>query len=133
LADGLCDLGGGIILAEGHHDCETRAVPLLNYTLEFDLQLRKCTENVRTFGRETTRCAEITVFLRTASTGLLSVSPTRLPVGDFSQPLVGISAFQLAEIRASPHQITSIRNSQSVLWCGRGRKASPNPREFACY
>jgi hypothetical protein len=34
---------GGIILAYGLHDWGRRAVPLLNYTLEFALQLRKST------------------------------------------------------------------------------------------
>jgi hypothetical protein len=41
-------LGGrGVILVEGHHDWGGRAVPLLNYTLAFALQLRKSTENLR--------------------------------------------------------------------------------------
>jgi hypothetical protein len=35
LADGLCDLGGGITSAEGIRDWGRRAVPLLNYTLAF--------------------------------------------------------------------------------------------------
>jgi hypothetical protein len=63
----------------------------------------------------TTRCADLAVFLGTASAGLLSISPPRLPVGDFSQPFVDTRAFQVAELRGSPHQPTLSRNSQSVL------------------
>jgi hypothetical protein len=82
---------------------------------------------------ETTCSADLAAFLGTASAGLLNISPPRLPVGDFSQPLVGVGAFQVAELWGSPHQPTLSRNSQSALWCGRRRMESPNPREFACY
>jgi hypothetical protein len=37
---------GEITSAEGLHDWGRRAVPLLNYTLAFALQLRKRTENL---------------------------------------------------------------------------------------
>jgi hypothetical protein len=37
---------GEITSAEGLHDWGRRAVPLLNYTLAFALQLRKNTENL---------------------------------------------------------------------------------------
>jgi hypothetical protein len=37
---------GEIASAEGLHDWGRRAVPLLNYTPEFALQLRKSTENL---------------------------------------------------------------------------------------
>jgi hypothetical protein len=50
----------------------------------------------------------------------------------FSQPLVGTSAFKVAVLRGSPHQLTSSRNSGSVLWCVRPRMESPDAREFAC-
>jgi hypothetical protein len=40
-------LGGEIFSAEGLHDWGRRAVPLLNYTLAFALQLRKSTEDFR--------------------------------------------------------------------------------------
>jgi hypothetical protein len=46
LADGLCDLREEIASAEGLRDWGRRAVPLLNYTLAFALQLRKITENL---------------------------------------------------------------------------------------
>jgi hypothetical protein len=54
-------------------------------------------------------------FLGTASTGLLSISPPWLPMGDLNQPLVGTSAFQVAELRGSPRQLTLSQNSQFVL------------------
>jgi hypothetical protein len=107
----------GITLAEGLHDWGRRAVPLLNYTLAFALQLRKITENLsqgsRVVGDYSLRRHGL--FLWTASAGLLRISPPRLRVGDFSQHLIGTSAFQVAELRGSPHQLTLIRNSQSVL------------------
>jgi hypothetical protein len=94
--------GGGIVLAEGLHDWGRRAAPLLKYTMAFALQLRKSTEKLRVAEQlDTTRCANLAAFLGTASTGLLSISAPRLPVGDFSQPLVGRSAFQVAELRVS--------------------------------
>jgi hypothetical protein len=37
--------------------------------------------------------------LGAASAGLLSISLPRLPAGDFSQPLAGTSAFQVAELK----------------------------------
>jgi hypothetical protein len=96
LADGLCNLGGGgVTSAKGIHDWGRRAVPLLNYTLVSALQLRKSTENLsqgsRVDGDYSLR--RLGRLLGTASTGLLNISPLRLPVGDFSQPLVGTSTF----------------------------------------
>jgi hypothetical protein len=40
-------------------------------------------------------------------TSLLSINPPLLAAGEFSQPTVGTSAFQVAELRGSPHRITS--------------------------
>jgi hypothetical protein len=127
-------LSGEITSAEGLHDWGRQAVPLLNYILEFALQLRKSTENL-------SQCSRVDgdysfrrlgrLFMDT-SAGLLNISPPRLPVGDFSQPVVGTSFFQVAELRDSPNQPTLCRNSQTVLWCGRRSMESPNPREFAC-
>jgi hypothetical protein len=89
-------------------------VPLLNYTLEFSLQLRKNTENLiqgnRVVGDYSLR--RMVVFLGTSSAGFLRIIPPLLPVADFSQPLVGTSAFQVAEIRGSLHQLTLSRNSE---------------------
>jgi hypothetical protein len=127
--------GGGNTSAEGLHDWGRRVVPLLNYTLAFALQLRESTENLcqcsRVVGDYSLR--RLGRLLGTASAGLLNISPPRLAVGDFSQPLVGTSAFQVAELRGSRRQLTLSQNSQSVLWCGWRRMESPNPREFACY
>jgi hypothetical protein len=47
--------------------------------------------------------------------GLLIIGSRRLPVGDFSQPSFGTSAFQVAELRSSPHQLILSRNSHSEL------------------
>jgi hypothetical protein len=71
-----------ITLAEGLHDWGRGALPLLNYALAFALQLRKSTENLSQVAEllETTRCVDLAVFLGTASAGLLSISPPRLPV-----------------------------------------------------
>jgi hypothetical protein len=55
---------------------------------------------------DTSRCVDLADFLGAASTGLLSISPLRFPVSYFSQPLVGTSAFQVAELRGSPLQLT---------------------------
>jgi hypothetical protein len=113
-----------------------RAVPLFNYILAFALQLRKGTENLSKGSRvelDTTRCVDLATFFGAASTGLLSIGPPQLNVGDFRQPLIGTTVFHVAELRGSPHQLTLSRNSQLVLWCGRWRMQSPNPREFACY
>jgi hypothetical protein len=43
---------------------------------------------------DTTRFVDLAAFLGTASTGLLNISP-QLTLGDFRQPLVGTSAFQV--------------------------------------
>jgi hypothetical protein len=48
-------------------------------------------------------------------------------------PLVGTSAFQVAEIRGSPHRLSSSHTSQSVLWCDRQRMETQNSCEFLCY
>jgi hypothetical protein len=125
LADGLCDLEGG---GENHsgedlHDWVRRAVPVLNYTLLFALQLKKNTENLSQGSRivRNHSCVDLAAFLGAASTSMLSIS-ARLPVGDFSQPLVGTSAFQVAEQGGSPHQRTfELKLSVSALmWSAKG-------------
>jgi hypothetical protein len=79
-----------------------RAMALLDYTLEFALHLRKCMENLNQGSRVVSaRCVDLAVFLGAASTGLLSISPPRLPVGGFSHLLVGTSAFHIDELRGS--------------------------------
>jgi hypothetical protein len=126
LAEGLSDFGGNKF-AKGLHDWGMRAMPLFSYTLAFALQLRKSTENLSQSSRL------VSASLGAASTGLLIIRPHRLPVSDFSPPLVGTGAFQIAELRGSPHRLTSSQSSQSVLRCGRQGMESPNRREFACH
>lgn len=48
---------------------------------------------------ETNCCVDLAVFLGAASTGLLSISHTRLTVEDFRQPLVRASALHVFELR----------------------------------
>jgi hypothetical protein len=62
----------------------------------------------------TSRCIDLAMFIGAALTGLLNIS-RRLLMGDFRQPLVGTSAFQVAELRGSPHRLNSNQSSQSVL------------------
>jgi hypothetical protein len=74
-------------------------VPLLNYTLAFDFQLRKVTETLSQRSRivlDTNRCVYFTALLGADSTGPMGMRHPWLIVGDFSQPLVGISAFQIS-------------------------------------
>jgi hypothetical protein len=89
------------------------------FPLEFGLQRRKITENLSQVSRlvsDNSRFVDLAVcgYLGTTSTGLQSVSPPRLPVGDFSLLLVGTSAFQVTELRASKHRITSCQSSDVV-------------------
>jgi hypothetical protein len=79
------------------------------------------------------RCVDLAALLGAASTGLLSIGPPRLTVGDFRQPWISTSAFQDSELGGSPHQLTLSRNSQLVLSRGRRKMESSNPREFACF
>jgi hypothetical protein len=107
----------GIIFAECLCDWGRRIVPLFNYTLTFALQLMKRTINLSQGSRLVLHLSlrRLSRFLEAASTGQESVNPLRLHVGDFSLPLVDIGAFQVSELRGSPHQLTSSQSSQSVL------------------
>jgi hypothetical protein len=136
LAEGMCGLGGG-------HHFGWRPPWLgergpcffsVSYTLAFASQPRKRTENLSQGTQvvlDTDRCVHMAAILGAASTGLLSVSPPQLTVGDCRQPLVGTGVFQLVDPKGFPRQLTSSPNSQSVLWCGRRRMESLNPHEFA--
>jgi hypothetical protein len=82
-------------LADGLHDWSRLAVPLFNDSLAFAEQLRKSTINFSQCSQivlDTNRCVDLAALLGAASTGLLSISPPRLTVGDLRQPLVGTSA-----------------------------------------
>jgi hypothetical protein len=112
--------GRGNILSEGLYDWVRQTVPLWNYTLVSALQLRKST--VSRFSRVVRHyysCADLAVSLGTASDGLLIFSPPRPQVCDFSQPLIGTSAFQVAELRSSPHHLGLRQISQFVILCCR--------------
>jgi hypothetical protein len=64
---------------------------------------RKCSQLVL----DTSCCISWFALLGAASTGLLSMYPPWLRLGDFqSSDLVGTSVFQVAEIRGCPHQLT---------------------------
>jgi hypothetical protein len=109
--------GGGVIFAECLHGWGRRAMSLLNYTLAFEIQLRKSTQNLSQVWRVVRNHSLLWFgcFSGAAKTGLLIISPPRLHVGVFSQPSVGTSAFQVSELRGSPHQLTLSRNSVSAL------------------
>jgi hypothetical protein len=85
-----------------------RALPLFSSTLAFALQLRKIKENL-------TQGSRIATGLLIAQTSLYFEGQPRLACwtsvhlgypGDYSQPSVGTSVFQVAGIRGSPRQLT---------------------------
>jgi hypothetical protein len=81
--------------------------PFFSYTLAFTLQLRKSTHNLSQGSQlvlHTGHCADFAAFFGVTWTGLLSTIPRQLPMGDFSQPFVGTSAFIVAELRGTSHQ-----------------------------
>jgi hypothetical protein len=128
--------GGKIILAEGIHDCGGRAMPLLNCTLAFALQLRKSTENF-------SQCSWI------VSTLLVPTWPSfwdslcwpaehqcTLVTHGWLQSALALGRHKCLPsfwTKGFPHQLTLSQNSQSVLLCDWRRMESPNPHEFACY
>jgi hypothetical protein len=88
-------------------------------------------QSVYPSSHSTTSCAHLAALRGTASAGLLHVSSPRLP-GGLQSALGRHSALQVAALRGSLHQLTLGPNCRSVLWCGRRRMESPNPRQFAC-
>jgi hypothetical protein len=100
--------GGGITLAEALPDSGRRAVSLLNYTLGFALQLRISTENLTHFSRivKDYSLHRLGCFSRTPSAGLLSIGLPRFTRVGRQSASVGTSAFQVSEMRSSPHQLT---------------------------
>jgi hypothetical protein len=117
LADGLCDLGGGTFWLKTSMIFEDG--PCLFWIISWHLPYNwgKAQKTVRVTEYLDTCCADLAVFLGTTSAGLLSISPPRLPVGDFSQPLVGTGVLQVPEPRGSPHQLALSRKSASALMC----------------
>jgi hypothetical protein len=99
-----------------------------NYTVAYTLQLRKSKEDLSRGSRlvlHTSRYVDLAAFLGADSAGLLSISPPRFPVSDCSQPLVGRSAFQVAELSGSPHRLTSSQCSDVVC-------EERNPQIYNC-
>jgi hypothetical protein len=136
LGEGLCDSTGDNFGWRPPRLEGRRARSPSNCTLAFALQKRKSTQNLSQLSRvvlDTTRCVDLATFLRAASAGLLNISPPRLTVADFRQPLVGTCAFQVADLRVSPQQLTLSRKSRLVPWCFRRRVESPSPRESVCH
>jgi hypothetical protein len=136
LAEGLCDVGGGggpLWLKASVMG--RRAVPLFSLCPGIRLTTEEKhgePQSGQPSSPGTARWPDLAVFWGTASAGLLDVRSTRFP--RWLQSALGRqSAFRVAVLRGSPHQLTLSRNSRSVLWCGRRRMESPNAREFACY
>jgi hypothetical protein len=119
-AEGLRDRGGG--------PCPFFTTP---WHLSYNWGKARKSQSGYPTSHRASRCANLAVFWGTASAGLLHVGSPRLP-GGFSQPSVGASDFRVAGLRGSPHHLTSSGNSRSLLWFGRRRIESPNPRDFAC-
>jgi hypothetical protein len=79
-------------------------VTLLNYTLEFALQISRAQKRLSGLRghvkvyllRRLVRC------LGSASTGLPSISRLQFTVRDYRQPSAGTAAYQVAELRGSP-------------------------------
>jgi hypothetical protein len=113
----------------------------LHYTLAFSLQLRKNRKTLSQGSRkvpnrtvvDTIRLVELTVVLRAASTGLLTIITLGLPSMWRRQPSVSANTCRVAELRGSPHRITSSRNSRLGLRCGRQTTEHQNPSKFSCY
>jgi hypothetical protein len=73
----LWDLGGESLWLKASMIGDKWALPLLNYTLAFALQLRKSTENLsqdRRIVLDINRCINLAALLGVASTSLLSIS-----------------------------------------------------------
>jgi hypothetical protein len=115
LAEGLCGLGGSLRLKGSVMG--RQAVPLFNYALAFALQLRKSTENLSQGSGAATGLLVAPVLLSFEGQPRLACwTSVHLGYpGDFSQPLVGASASRVAGLRGLPQQLTSNRNSRSVL------------------
>jgi hypothetical protein len=87
--------------------------PFFSYTLARALKVRKSMKNQS--GQPASHCINLAAILGAASNGLLSISPPWLPTCEFSQPLVGTSAFHVAELRGSLPQLTLSQSLQSTL------------------
>jgi hypothetical protein len=73
-------------------------------------------------------CVNLAALLGAVSTGLVSISP-QLPMGNFSQPLVGTSVFKVAKLRGSLHWLPwtlALSKYSDVV-------GEESPCELACY
>jgi hypothetical protein len=112
LAHGICDLGAAT-LVEVLGGCGRWAVPLLNHTLAFALQLRRSAENLSQGSR--LRC-----LLRDSLGWPREHQFTSVARGYFSQPSVGRSAFKVVGLKGSPHQLALSRNSvNALMWSAK--------------
>jgi hypothetical protein len=114
---------------------ESRAVPLFSLCPGIRLTTEEKHgkhQSGQPSSQGTARCADLAVFWGTASAGLLEVRSPRLP--RWLQSALGRHrCLPSCRTKGFLHQLTSSRNSRSMLWCGRRRTESPNPREFTCY
>jgi hypothetical protein len=115
LAEGLCDFGG-ITSAEGHRDGEAGHAPF-SYAQAFALQLRKSTENLSQGRRAARGLLVAPTWLSFEGLPRLACWTSDHPSfpGDFSQPSVGTGASRVAVVRVYSLQLTSSRNSRSML------------------
>jgi hypothetical protein len=95
--------------------------PFSHYALAFALQPRKSMENLSQGSRAARGLLVAPTWPSSEGQPRLSCWTSDHPgfPGDFSQPSVGTGAFRVTVLRGSPHQLTSSRNSRSMLWCGR--------------
>jgi hypothetical protein len=105
-----------------------------DYTLVFALQIRKITEipsNSTWQSLGTVHALNFTTFDKqpwlTIDFHSLSVKDS----GNFDQPSISTSSFQVAKTGTSPHRL--LWQSQPVLWCGYWKMAPPKAREFTSY
>jgi hypothetical protein len=119
LADGLCDLGGKSLELKASMTGEGGPCP-------FELCLGICLATEEKHGKPQSglpsswRLLVAQTYLPFYGQPRLAcwtISPPRSPVGDFSQPLVGTGAFQVAEVRGSPYHLTLSWNPVSdLMW-----------------
>jgi hypothetical protein len=105
-------------MAEGLNDWGTRAVPLVNFPLEFALQLRKSTEKLSQVSRlilGTDRFIDLATVNSDSLDWPTEDQSSQIDVGDFRQTLVDTSAFQVSLISGSEHQINLSQSSWLML------------------
>lgn len=97
LAEGFCDLGGGVILAKVFMTGGRQPMLFSCFTWSFASQLMKITENI-SHGIRVVLDTDCGVDL----SAVLVNRPPVLTVGGFRQPLLGTCAFTVAELRGPP-------------------------------